>query len=47
MRSYPALMFMALLDFLVYQLLLQPMMTRMVQYYAGLASLFDVTMYTR
>ncbi len=47
MRSYPALMFMALLDFLVYRFLMQPMMTRMAQYYAGLASLFDVSMYTR
>ncbi len=47
MRSFPALMFMALLDFLIYQLVMQPMMTRMVDYYAGLAYLFDVSMYTR
>ena len=47
MRSFPALMFMALLDFVVFHLVMQPMMTRMAQFYAGLASLFDVSMYTR
>ena len=47
MRSFPALMFMALLDFVLYQLVTQLIMTRMAEYYAGLGALFDVSMYTR
>ncbi len=47
MRSFPALMFMALLDFLVFQFLMQPMMTRMTQFYVDLSLLFDAGIYTR